>query len=140
MSDYNDKVIADFYASNGKPGGDFEGKPVLLIHTIGAKSGLERTKPLMYHREGDGPWYIFASMGGAPKDPVWYKNILAHPDFELSVGDGQTIERLPVHARVLEGAERDEIYAIQAKNWPQFKKYEEITTREKIPVIELSRR
>lgn len=140
MSDYNDKVIADFQRTNGKPGGDFEGRPVLLVHTIGAKTGLERTKPLMFHREGNGPWYIFASMGGAPADPVWYRNIVANPDFDISVGDGTSIERLPIHARVLEGQERDDIYAIQAKNWPQFARYQEITTREKIPVVELTRR
>ena len=139
MSERNQRVEADFYATNGKPGGDFEGRPVLLLHDIGAKSGKQYTHPLMFHREGDGPWYIFASMGGAPRDPLWYGNVVAHPELEISVGDGTTIERVPVRARVLEGSERDAIYAIQSRNWPQFARYQEITTR-KIPVIELSRR
>lgn len=141
MSERNQRVEADFYATNGKPGGEFLGRPVLLLHDIGAKSGTEYTHPLMFHHDGgDGPWYIFASMGGAPKDPLWYNNVVAHPELDISVGDGTTIERVPVRARVLAGSERDEIYAIQSRNWPQFARYQEITTREKIPVIELTRR
>lgn len=140
MSERNQRVEADFYATNGKPGGDFEGKPVLLLHDIGAKSRTEYTHPLMFHQDGDGPWYIFASMGGAPKNPTWYGNVVAHPDLDITVGDGTTIERVPVHARILEGDEREAIYAIQAKNWPQFARYKEITSRDFIPVIELSRR
>lgn len=140
MSERNERVTADFYATKGQPGGDFEGRPVLLLHDIGARSGVERLHPLMFHQEGDGPWYIFASMGGAPKDPVWFGNVVAHPEFDISVGDGTAIERVPIRARVLEGQERDDIYAIQAKNWPQFARYAAITTRENIPVIELSRR
>lgn len=140
MSDYNDNIIADFARTNGKPGAGMQGRPVLLLHAIGAKSGLERTNPLMFHREGDGPWFIFASMGGAPADPAWYRNVVANPEFDISVGDGTSIERVPVRARVLEGEERETIYATQAKNWPQFAGYAEKTTRPFIPVIELSRR
>ena len=140
MSERNQKVEADFYATKGKPGGDFEGRPVLLLHDIGAKSGTEYTHPLMFHQEGNGPWYIFASMGGAPKDPLWYGNVVAHPELSITVGDGTEIEKVPVKARVLEGAEREKIYAIQSKNWPQFAKYAEITTRDFIPVVELARR
>ena len=140
MSGYNDAVIASFQQTNGKPGGGMEGRPVLLLHAIGAKSGIERTTPLMFHREGDGPWFVFASMGGAPTDPAWYRNVVANPEFDISVGDGKSIERVPVHARVLEGDERKSIYAKQAHNWPQFADYEKKTTRDFIPVIELSRR
>lgn len=140
MSDYNTAVIQDFERTAGKPGGGMAGRPVLLLHAIGAKSGIVRTTPLMFHREGDGPWYVFASMGGAPKDPAWYGNVVANPDFDISVGDGKTIERVPVHARILDGAERDQIYATQSKNWPQFADYAKKTTRPFIPVIELTRR
>lgn len=140
MSHYNDAVIADFNQNGGQPKGDFEGRPVLLLHSIGAKTGLERVQPLMYLRDEGGPWYVFASYGGAPKDPDWFHNIMAHPDFDISIGDGTTIDRVPVHARVLEGQERDAIYAAQAERFPQFAKYEEITTRDSIPVIELAPR
>lgn len=140
MNDFNDQVIADFQRNGGKPGGPFADKPVLLLHAIGAKSGQERTQPLMFLRDNQGPWFVFASYAGAPKDPAWFSNIVAHPDFDISVGDGQTIERVPVHARVLEGDERDAVYSDQAQRFPQFAEYAEKTTRETIPVVELTRR
>jgi deazaflavin-dependent oxidoreductase (nitroreductase family) len=140
MSNFNEQVIADFNSNGGKPGGHFKDAPVLLLHSIGAKSGAERTQPLMFLREGEGPWFVFASYGGAPKDPAWFHNIVANPEFDISVGDGSEIERVPVRARVLEGAERDATYAKQAALFPQFAGYAEKTTRDVIPVIELSKR
>lgn len=140
MSDFNDQVIADFNSNGGKPGGHFAGAPVLLLHAIGAKSGAERTQPLMYLPAGEATWYVFASYGGAPKDPAWFHNVVAHPELDISVGDGTTIARVPVRARVLEGTERDTIYAKQADLFPQFAAYAEKTTRDSIPVIELKRR
>lgn len=141
MNDFNAQVIADFNAHNGQPGGYFEGKPVLLLHAVGAKSGVERTQPLMFLRENQtGPWFVFASYGGASKNPAWYHNVLANPDFDISVGDGTRISRLPVHAREVDGGERDAVYARMASLFPQFAEYEEKTTREAIPVIELTPR
>jgi len=140
MSDFNEQVIADFNRTAGKPGGYFEKAPVLLLHDIGAKSGIERTHPLMYLRYGDGPWFIFASFGGGPKDPAWFNNLVAKPEVSISVGDGTSIERLPVTARVLEGEERDTTYAEQAKRFPQFAKYKAETTRDVIPVVALTPR
>ncbi|MBS3848833.1 nitroreductase family deazaflavin-dependent oxidoreductase [Devosia sp. BSSL-BM10] len=139
MSDFNDQVIADFNANGGKPGGYFKDAPVLLLHAIGAKSGVERTQPLMFLPQDDNRWFVFASYAGGPKDPSWFHNIVAQPEFDISVGDGTTIERLPVRARVLEGAERDATYARQASLFPQFADYAEKTTRT-IPVVELTRR
>jgi deazaflavin-dependent oxidoreductase (nitroreductase family) len=139
MSAFNEQVIADFNTTRGKPGGHFQGKPVLLLHAIGAKSGIERTTPLMFLHEGDGPWYVFASYGGAPNDPAWFRNIVAQPDLHISVGDGQEITRVPVRARVLDGKEREQTYARQAELYPQFAGYEQKTTRT-IPVVELTRR
>ena len=140
MSDFNDQVIADFNANGGKPGGYFANAPVLLLHAVGAKTGLERTQPLMYLKDGDGPWFIFASYAGGPKDPAWFHNIVAKPEVDISIGDGSTIERIPVKARVLDGAERDTTYAEMASRFPQFADYEQKTTRDVIPVIELSSR
>ncbi|MCZ4346183.1 nitroreductase/quinone reductase family protein [Devosia neptuniae] len=139
MSDFNDQVIADFNANGGKPGGYFKDAPVLLLHAIGAKSGVERTQPLMFLPQDDNSWFVFASYAGGPKDPSWFHNIVAQPEFDISVGDGTTIERLPVRARVLEGAERDATYARQASLFPQFADYAQKTTRT-IPVVELTRR
>ena len=140
MSDFNEQVIADFNAKGGKPGGYFEKADVLLLHAVGAKTGIERTQPLMYLHEGEGPWFIFASYAGGPKDPAWFHNVVAKPEVEISVGDGTTIKRVPVQARVLEGTERETTYARMASLFPQFAEYEEKTTREIIPVIELSPR
>lgn len=140
MSNFNDQVIADFNQNGGKPGGYFKDAPVLLLHSIGAKSGAERTQPVMYLQEDKNKWFVFASYAGGPNNPAWYHNILAHPEFDISIGDGQTISRVPVRARVLEGAERDQVYARQATLFPQFADYAEKTTREVIPVIELTAR
>lgn len=140
MSDFNDQVIADFNRNGGKPGGHFEGAPVLLLHAIGAKSGAERTQPLMFLPQDDDTWYVFASYGGGPKDPAWFHNVVAHPELDISVGDGTTVKRVPVRARVLEGTERDAIYAKQAGLFPQFAKYAETTTRDIIPVVQLKQR
>lgn len=137
MSDFNAKVIEDFNATNGKPGGYFAGAPVLLLHSRGAKSGIERTLPLMYLRDGDGPWYIFASYGGNASNPDWYHNLKANPDGAISIGDGTNITRVPVKARIVEGEDRDRIYARQAELYPQFADYEKKTTRT-IPVVELT--
>src|SRR5690349_9159405 len=111
MNDFNAQVIADFKQHGGKPGGYFKNAPVLLLYTTGAKSGAERLSPLMYlQQDEDGPIYVFASYGGAPKDPAWFHNLVAHPDAEIEIGDGTRIERIPVRARVLEGDERNSIY------------------------------
>lgn len=140
MSNFNDQVIADFNQNGGKPGGYFKDAPVLLLHCIGAKSGAERTQPVMYLQEDKNKWFVFASYAGGPNNPAWYHNILAHPEFDISIGDGKTISRVPVRARVLEGAERDQVYARQATLFPQFADYAEKTTRVVIPVIELTAR
>lgn len=137
MSDFNAQVIADFKATNGKPGGYFRNAPVLLLHSIGAKSGQERSLPLMYLREGEGPWYIFASKGGHTNNPDWYHNLRANPDAAISIGDGTSISRIKVRARLVEGEERDAVYARQASLYPQFAEYEKKTDRT-IPVVELT--
>lgn len=137
MSDFNAQVIADFNATHGKPGGYFKNAPVLLLHSIGAKSGIERTLPLMYLRDGEGPFFIFASYGGHENNPDWFHNLRTNPDAAISIGDGTTITRLPVKARIVEGEERDRIYARQAGLYPQFADYETKTERT-IPVVELT--
>jgi deazaflavin-dependent oxidoreductase (nitroreductase family) len=94
----------------------------------------------MFLQEQNNKWFIFASFGGGPNNPAWYHNIVAHPDLDISVGDGKTISRVPVHARILEGRERNEVYGRQAALFPQFADYAQKTTRDVIPVIELSAR
>ncbi len=139
MNDFNAQVIADFNAKGGKPGGYLGDDPVVLLHVIGAKSAQERTQPLMYLEGENETWYIFASYAGRDNNPAWYHNLRANPEAAISIGDGTTIERVPVLARELQGEQRDAIYAEMARRHQRFADYQSKTDR-KIPVIELTRR
>ncbi|PZS39781.1 MAG: nitroreductase family deazaflavin-dependent oxidoreductase [Pseudonocardiales bacterium] len=127
--DWNSKIIAEFRANGGKVGGPFEGSPLLLLHTVGAKSGQPRVTPVMYQDIGDGV-AVFASKAGAPTHPAWYYNLLASPRASAEIG-ADTVE---VVAREAEGAERDRIWEAQKRDYPGFADYERKTTRQ-IPVI-----
>lgn len=132
-NDWNAGIIKEFRANAGKVGGVFEGKPVLLLHHTGAKSGTPRVNPLMY-QPVDAGIAIFASKGGAPTNPDWYHNLLAHPHAEIEVGT----ETYPVRARVAPDDERDAIFTKQKQEFPQFAEYEQATAR-RIPVVVLER-
>lgn len=129
----NRTVIDEFRATGGRAGGVFEGKPLVLVHHVGAKSGTERVAPLVPLLD-DGRIYVFASKGGADTNPDWYHNLVANPDITVELG----AETYPATARPLEGAERDEIFAKQVAVEPQFGDYQRNTTRV-IPVVELVR-
>jgi deazaflavin-dependent oxidoreductase (nitroreductase family) len=133
MNDWNAKIIDEFRANAGKVGGPFEGAPMILLHTVGAKSGEERLHPVVYQPVGDA-MAVFASKGGAPTNPAWYHNIVAHPRFTVEVGT----DRFEVQARVAEGEERDRIWERQKQQNPGFAEYEQKTTRQ-IPVVILER-
>ena len=130
-NDWNRRIIDEFRSNGGKVGGRFEGNPLLLLHHIGAKTGIERVNPLAYQRVGDS-FAIFASKGGAPTNPDWYYNLVANPDVIVEVGT----ETRPVRARVASGAERQRIWDAQKAAVPAFAGYETATSRE-IPVIVL---
>lgn len=131
INDFNQKIIAEFRANDGVVGPPFAGVPMLLLHTVGAKSGELRITPLAYRAHGD-QHVIFGSFAGAPKDPAWVHNLRAQPEASIEVGT----ETLPVRARFTEGAERDEIWSAQKRDAPTFAEYEAKTDRE-IPVIVL---
>lgn len=133
FDEMNRTVIDEFRANGGKAGGIFEGKPLVLLHHIGAKSGTERIAPLVYLPD-NGRVYIFASKGGADTNPDWYHNLVANPEVTVEIGT----ETYAATARVLEGAERDEVYARQVEAEPQFGEYQAKTERV-IPVVELVR-
>ena len=133
-NDWNRQTIEAFRANGGKVGGMWEGRPLLVLTTTGAKSGQHHTTPTMYLRDGD-RLLIFASKGGAPTHPDWYHNLVAHPQVTVEVG---TVT-YNATATVLTGEERDQLYARQAELYPQFGEYQRKTTR-KIPVIALERR
>ena len=134
MSDFNTAVIEEFRANHGKVGGNFEGAPLLLLHSVGAKSGEVRVNPMMYLPDGD-RFLVFASKAGAPTNPDWYHNLKANPEATIEVGD----EVIEVRAEELPRAERDEKYAEQAARYPGFADYERKTDRV-IPVVALTRR
>ncbi|MCU0268637.1 MAG: nitroreductase family deazaflavin-dependent oxidoreductase [Acidimicrobiales bacterium] len=133
FNEWNTQIIAEFRANAGKVGGPFEGAPMVLVTHRGAKTGIERTTPLMYLPEGDA-MVVFASKAGAPTNPDWYHNLLANPEATAEVGT----ETLTVRARVAEGAERDELWERQKQAYPQFQGYEDATDRV-IPVVVLER-
>ena len=134
MSDWNDKIIAEFRANQGRVGGQFEGAPLLLLHSTGAKSGQERVNPVMYQAVGDG-FAVFASKAGADTNPDWYHNLRAHPQARIEVGT----ETLDVTARVLDPDEREPIWEEQKVRYPGFADYETKTDRV-IPVVMLDPR
>ena len=136
MSDvqsWNERVIEEFRSHDGKVGGQFEGAPMLLLRTTGAKSGQERVNPMMY-LDHDGHRYVFASKAGADTNPDWYHNLVAHPEVTVEVGS----ETYSAGAAPLQGAERDRVFAEQASRYPGFAEYQQKTTRV-IPVVELVR-
>jgi deazaflavin-dependent oxidoreductase (nitroreductase family) len=133
MSDFNTKIIEEFRANHGKVSGGFDRAPMILITTTGAKSGKRRTSPLVYLADGD-RFVIFASKGGSPTSPDWFHNLVANPRVTVEIG-GETFE---AEATVLEGEERDRLYAKQASVMPPFAEYQAKTDRV-IPVVALSR-
>jgi deazaflavin-dependent oxidoreductase (nitroreductase family) len=131
VQDWNSKIIEEFRANEGRVGGPFASAPVLLLHTIGAKTGLERVNPMMY-ADLDGHRYVFATKAGADTNPDWYWNLVANPDVTVEVGT-ETYEAAAVPVT---GDDRDRIYAEQARQYQGFAEYEKKTIRV-IPVVEL---
>jgi deazaflavin-dependent oxidoreductase (nitroreductase family) len=134
MSDWNEKIIAEFRANAGRVGGMFEGAPMILIHHIGAKSGIERVTPLAYFREDDDHTVIVASAAGAPNHPAWFHNLKANPKIEVEVGT----ETYTVVAEELPRPERDEFWKRVVSERPGFADYERQTDRV-IPLVRLTR-
>jgi deazaflavin-dependent oxidoreductase (nitroreductase family) len=132
VNDWNTKVIEEFRSNGGVVGGQFEGAPVLLLHTKGAKSGEERINPMMY-LDFEGKRYVFASYAGAATNPDWYHNLVANPDVTVEAGT----ETYEATASPVSLEERDRIYPVQAERFANFAEYETLTTR-KIPVVELT--
>jgi deazaflavin-dependent oxidoreductase (nitroreductase family) len=130
-NDFNTRIIDEFRANHGRVGGPFEGGALLLLHSIGARSGQRRVNPVMYRKEGE-RYYVFASKGGADDNPSWYHNLKANPDVEIEVGD----RTISVRADEVEGEERDAIYGRHAAQYPAFAGYERGTSR-RIPVVAL---
>lgn len=126
----NARIIDEFRNNNGNVGGAFQGIPLLLLHTTGARSGVGRVNSVAYQHIDGRTRAVFASKGGAPTNPDWYYNLLAQPDDTIEVG----VETMPARARVATGDERERIWSKQKQNVPTFADYELKTDRE-IPVV-----
>jgi deazaflavin-dependent oxidoreductase (nitroreductase family) len=131
MLDWNRKVIEEFRTNHGQVGGQFQGAPLLLLHTKGAKTGDERVNPMMY-LDLDGRRFVFASKAGADTNPAWFHNLVANSRVNVEVGD----DTYAADAEPVTGEERDTIYAEQARRYPGFAEYQQKTSRV-IPVVEL---
>jgi deazaflavin-dependent oxidoreductase (nitroreductase family) len=133
-SDYNQAIIDEFRANGGEVSAPVA-KPLLLLTTVGAKSGQSRINPVAYFPEGD-RFVIIASKGGAPSNPDWYYNLLANPVVTVELGSGEQFQARAT--AVTDEAERDRLYAKMVERNPGFADYERKTTR-KIPVVVLER-
>ena len=131
-SDWDRGIIEEFRANSGKVGGRFEGAPMVLLTTTGAKSGEPSTTPLVCLPDG-GRVLVFASKGGAPKHPGWYHNLVANPTVTVEIGT----DKYEGTATVVTGDERARLYAQQVERFPAFGDYEKKTER-LIPVVALT--
>jgi deazaflavin-dependent oxidoreductase (nitroreductase family) len=131
--EYNRLTAEEFRANDGNTLGDFEGRPILLLTTTGAKSGEERVTPLIYADYGD-RLIVCAAAGGQEHHPAWYHNIVASPSVRVEVGE----DDFRVDAIVTSGADREAIFAERCANSPAFNEYQAKTSRE-IPIIALPR-
>jgi deazaflavin-dependent oxidoreductase (nitroreductase family) len=136
MPDPNQAIIDEFRANDGRVGGYFEGRTLLLLHHRGAKTGTERVNPLAYQRLSPDSVAVFASKGGSPTNPDWFHNLVAHPDTIVEIGT----ETFPARAHVAAGEERERIWEQQKHDWPAFAEYEEKTKGiREIPVVVLDK-
>ena len=133
MQDFNTKIIEEFRSHGGVVGGQFEGAPLLLLTTTGAKSGQARVTPVVYRAEGD-RIFVFASKAGAPVNPDWFHNLKANPTVTVELG----ADEYQATAVELDRAERDRVYGEHAAANPGFAEYQANTDRV-IPVVELVR-
>ena len=131
MAAFNDRIIEEFRANGGRVGGMFSGADLLLLTTVGARSGQPRTSPVGYARDG-GRILVFGSNAGQPNHPHWYRNLLANPQVTVELGT----ETFTAYAVPLRGEERDRLYAEQGERIPAYAEYQQQTSRV-IPVVAL---
>jgi F420H(2)-dependent quinone reductase len=124
--------VADYEASGGVEGATLEGRPVVILTSVGAKSGTVRKNPVMRIVDGD-RYVAVASFGGAPENPSWYANLVAHPTVRLQ--DGATVEEF--HAREVIGEEKQRYWAIAEQFWPHFPEYRRLAAGRDIPIMVL---
>ncbi|WP_071606619.1 nitroreductase/quinone reductase family protein [Luteipulveratus halotolerans] len=138
MTNFNERIIEEFNANNGRVDSAGFGTSLVLLHTIGAKTGTPRTNPAMSLRDGE-DWLVVGSAMGAPHDPAWVANLRANADIEIQAVIGGSAERVPVTATELKGDARDTAFARFVERAPAFAAYQDKAPRQ-LPVIKLTRR
>jgi deazaflavin-dependent oxidoreductase (nitroreductase family) len=133
LNEFNQRVVDEFRANQGKVGGQMANTPLLLLTTTGAKTGRSLTKPLAFTKHGD-RIFVIASFAGSPHDPAWFVNLVANPDVTVELGT----QRFKARARVIGGEERQRLFDLQAEKLPIFHDYQKKTTRQ-IPVVVFER-
>ena len=133
-SDWNAGIIEEFRANGGRVGGPLAGTPILLLHHVGARSGIERVTPVVYRPDGAGRYVIVASNGGSRAHPAWYRNLEANPIVDVEVG----AETFTVRVEEVKGTDRDSPWAELLAASPSLREYEAKATRQ-IPVLTLTR-
>ena len=138
MSDWNDKMIAEFREGNGTAGRF--GRSLVIMHTIGAKSGEERLVPVAGFRTDDG-WMVVASAAGSPKHPKWYHNLVKHPEFDVEfAAEGDGIDTAKVRAtEITDDAEYDDAWTTVTTTMPGFLEYPKTTQGRRMPIIHLTK-
>ncbi len=126
--------VAAYRETGGERGYHWRGTTILLLDTVGRRTGEPHTTPLIYRPDGD-RFVIVASKGGMPEHPAWFLNLEANPETEIQVLD----ERIPVRMTVAEGAERERLRSHMAEVWPDYDVYQTKTDRQ-IPIVILERR
>jgi deazaflavin-dependent oxidoreductase (nitroreductase family) len=129
LNDFNQKVITEFRANQGKVGGQMAGMPLLLLTTTGNKTGRTLTKPLAYSKDGD-RIFVIASFAGSPHNPAWFCNLESNPVVTVEIG----AERYQARARIANAEERERLFKLQADRMNIFYDYQKKTTRQ-IPVV-----
>ena len=132
--DYNTTIIEEFRAHGGHVGGPWAGTTMILIHHIGARSGIERTTPLAYSPQGRGGYAVVASNGGSPTHPDWYYNLKANPRIRVEVG----AETFWVLAEELDDSARAGLWPKLIAEYPAVGEFQARTGRQ-IPVFMLTR-
>ena len=130
----DERIIEEFRANGGRVGGPLKDTPLLLLHHIGAKSGIERVTPLVFSRQRDGTYVIIASNAGSPTHPAWYRNLKANPGVNIEVGS----ETFPVQAEELGGDVREALWPKLLAASPSLREYHAKTARQ-IPLFRLTR-
>lgn len=126
---FGDAHVAKYEETGGRVGHDWNGTSCLILHCRGRKSGTVRKVPLIYGKDGD-QYVLVASKGGAPENPGWYENLVAHPDVEIQVMD----KVIPVTAHTANAEEKKRVWPLMTAQWPDYDTYEAKTPRD-IPVV-----